>query len=54
MANLTIVALMALAQAGYGPGQIHPNFELPLLSGGSGRLSEFRGKKVIVFNFAAW
>ena len=31
-----------------------PDFELPSLTGGSVRLSEYRGKKVVLFMWASW
>lgn len=42
------------AQTGHRPGQVYPDFELPLLDGGKARLSDFRGKKVLLFHFASW
>lgn len=41
-------------EIGYGPGQVHPDFELPKLDGTLGRLSDYRGKPVILINFASW
>lgn len=35
-------------------GQIHPDFLLPMLGGGFGRLSDYRGKKVLLMHFASW
>ena len=31
-----------------------PDFELPSLAGGSVRLSEYRGRKVVLFTWASW
>ena len=31
-----------------------PAFELPSLAGGSVRLSDYRGKKVVLFMWASW
>ena len=28
--------------------------ELPKIGGGTGKLSDFRGKRVVLFNFASW
>ena len=39
---------------GYGRDQVHPDFELPKLDGTLGKLSDFRGKHVLLFNFASW
>ena len=54
----TIVLLLcsgAFAQEyGYGRGQIHPDFVLPKLDGTFGRLSDYRGKPVVLINFASW
>lgn len=41
-------------EAGYGQGQVHPDFELPKLDGEMGKLSDYRGKRVLLFNFASW
>jgi len=35
-------------------GQMYPDFYLPKLDGGFGRLSDYRGKKVLLFHFASW
>ncbi|MCH8146442.1 MAG: hypothetical protein IH987_00390 [Planctomycetes bacterium] len=35
-------------------GQIHPDFLLPKLDGKFGRLSDYRGKKVLLIHFASW
>lgn len=35
-------------------GQVYPDFYLPKLDGGFGRLSDFRGKKVLLIHFASW
>jgi len=39
---------------GSSKGQAYPDFLLPNIEGGFGRLSDFRGKKVLVVNFASW
>ena len=35
-------------------GQMYPDFALPRLDGTLGRLSDYRGKKVLLFHFASW
>ncbi|MHC4959394.1 MAG: peroxiredoxin family protein [Planctomycetota bacterium] len=55
----TAMLLLTLAAAwaqdvGYEPGQLHPDFELPRLNGKLGKLSDFRGKPVVLINFASW
>ena len=39
---------------GMKEGQMYPNFLLPNLEGGFGRLSDYRGKKVLLIHFASW
>ena len=39
---------------GWKTGQMIPDFTLPDLDGKTGKLSDYRGKKVFLFNFAAW
>lgn len=34
--------------------EVYPEFHLPNIEGGMGRLSDFRGKKTLVVNFASW
>ena len=52
---LLLLASGAFAQeVGYGRGQIHPDFFLPRLDGTFGRLSDYRGKNVVLINFASW
>lgn len=46
--------LLALLLQHPGLGEAHPDFLLPDLDGGTGRLSDWRGKKVLIFNFASW
>ena len=57
----TAAALLLLAagvaagpEIGYGQGQVHPDFHLPKVDGGFGKLSDFRGTRVVLFNFASW
>jgi len=35
-------------------GSPHPDFALPTLDGGFARLSDYRGKKVLLIHFASW
>ena len=50
-----VLGNVALAQElGYKRGQIYADFHLPKLSGGFGRLSDYRGKNVVLINFASW
>ena len=35
-------------------GQMYPDFRLPKLDGSFGRLSDYRGKKVLLIHFASW
>ena len=35
-------------------GLPHPDFVLPALDGGFVRLSDYRGKKVLLIHFASW
>jgi len=44
----------ALPQIGTNVGQMYPDFLLPTLDGQTGRLSDYRGKKVLLINFASW
>ena len=55
-------AIMPLAAAQAGPNpkigtkirRMYPDFVLPRLGGGMERLSDHRGKKVLLINFASW
>ena len=46
MASTTLRTIVA--------GDLAPDFELPSLAGGSVRLSDYRGKKVVLFMWASW
>lgn len=35
-------------------GSPHPDFVLPTIDGGYARLSDYRGKKVLLIHFASW
>ena len=39
---------------GTGEGQMYPDFVLPSLAGKDVRLSDYRGKKILLFHFASW
>lgn len=60
--GLAVLAMTASspARAGGVPtlgtdvGQIYPDFRLPKLDGSFGRLSDYRGKKVLLIHFASW
>ncbi len=39
---------------GVEKGEIYPDFFLPTIDGEPGRLSDYRGKKIILFHFASW
>jgi hypothetical protein len=52
-----LVALAAAAfseEVGYMRGQVHPDFRLPRLDGKLARLSDYRGHKLVLVNFASW
>ena len=52
-----IAALQPIAAAAYPPkpGNPHPNFALPAIGDGKAvSLSQFRGRKVLLINFASW
>ena len=53
-ALLSAAAFAGPPDVGYGRGQVHPDFSLPKLGGSRGRLSDFRGKRLLVFHFASW
>ena len=35
-------------------GEMFPDFLLPTVDGEYGRLSDYRGKKILLFHFASW
>ena len=35
-------------------GEMYPDFMLPTVDGESARLSDYRGKKILLFHFASW
>lgn len=49
-----VEAQSAPPTVGRSLGQVYPDFYLPKLDGGFGRLSDFRGKKVLLIHFASW
>jgi len=50
----TIALVLACLAAEVGQAQQHPDVALPDLDGKIRRISEFRGKKLLLFNFASW
>lgn len=58
LAALFMSASSALADErpplGVRVGQMYPDFLLPTLDGELGRLSDYRGKKILLFHFASW
>ncbi len=57
-ACLALLFLAGMTQdaprVGKGRDQAFPDFLLPSIDGGRGRLSDYRGKKILLFNFASW
>lgn len=55
---LLAIGLLSLAQdrpqTGRGMDKAFPDFLLPSIDGGFGRLSDYRGKKILLFHFASW
>jgi len=43
-----------LPEIGTSVGSMYPDFKLPTLDDGLKRLSDYRGKKVLLFHFASW
>ena len=56
LAILLLVGASALAGPAVGTrrGDVHPDFHLPKTDGSFGRLSDYRGKPVVLFHFASW
>ena len=42
------------APIGVEEGEMYPDFMLPLIDGKPAKLSDYRGKKVLLFHFASW
>jgi hypothetical protein len=49
-----LAALQDKPELGDAKGKMLPDFLLPNIEGGFGRLSDFRGKKVLLLQFASW
>ena len=39
---------------GVEEGNLYPDFLLPDIDGNLGKLSDYRGKKILLFHFASW
>jgi hypothetical protein len=42
------------AKIGTAVGEYYPDFKLPTLEGKLARMSDYRGKKILLFHFASW
>jgi len=51
---IALLGMITITSAGTRPGEVHPDFRLPRVDGGSGRLSDHRGKKLLLIHFASW
>ena len=55
---MPFMALTAAAEdrppIGTKTGEMYPDFVLPTLDGEIKRLSDFRGKRILLFHFASW
>ena len=52
---LAATAVQDRPALGMQVGRMHPDFLLPTIDGKEyGNLSQFRGKKVLLINFASW
>jgi peroxiredoxin len=53
-----MLSVSAVAQdrpaIGTKTGEMYPDFVLPTLDGEAKRLSDFRGKRILLFHFASW
>lgn len=49
-----IARAVELPVVGTHEGEMYPDFYLPKVDGGFGRLSDYRGKKVLLIHFASW
>ena len=57
LAIVTLYSAVSADGAGYGPqvGKRHPEFTLPdITTGKAVSLSDFRGKRVLLIQFASW
>ena len=54
LALLLMLGTQQPPEIGHGKGRMYPDFLLPTIDGKLGRLSDYRGKKVLLFNFASW
>lgn len=60
LSSLLIGLCVGFVQADENPtigmevGQQYPDLLLPDLDGGFGKLSDYRGKKVLLIHFASW
>lgn len=56
LTSLLVAVAAALPQAVETPeaAPLHPDFKLPTVDGGSGRLADHLGAKTVVFHFASW
>jgi hypothetical protein len=53
---LTVSTVRSQEPPDIGPnaGNMYPNFHLPRLDGTTETLSDYRGQKIILFQFASW
>ncbi|MCH7903717.1 MAG: redoxin family protein [Armatimonadetes bacterium] len=54
MVVVALLASIAVGQAQLGPGQQVPDVTLLNMKGESVSLSQFHGKKLVLFNWASW
>jgi len=54
----SIASVAAIAEVrptiGTKTGEMYPDFVLPTLNGEVKRLSDYRGKRILLFHFASW